>query len=229
MYYAELEFLKGFLNEVMVLLFVKTVLKQNITKKKIVLIGFVYGLIAVFLPIFPLACKVVRYTLCFILLPILCLDKRLVTYLFAISIELFFSYFILPIPISLCVSISLGCFSRFPKKKIKSNGNYYECALSTEGKTVRTVAFFDSGNRVFGENGEPVVWADGKVYNKLPGEESEVFYSTLNGNNVAPCKEGRVVVFGNGKTYRYEAKIACSPKKINRYGVILHGDMVGGI
>ncbi|MBO4262222.1 MAG: hypothetical protein J5903_00365, partial [Clostridia bacterium] len=90
---------------------------------------------------------------------------------------------------------------------------------------VRTVAFFDSGNRVFGKNGEPVVMADSMLYNKFTGAEQEICFSTLTGARVSSCRDGKVSVRIGNKWTEYAVKIALSPKKITRCGLILHGDM----
>lgn len=229
MVYAEMKFIEGFLCELAVLLFVKKVCFLTIRKKTIVSIAFIFGIVAVFSPIFPLFCKSLKFLLCFVLSPILCKKKSIFVYFGTIVSELVFCYFVLPVPFSVACNVILICLGYFPKRPPVGSKKYYECVLSSKGKKVRTVAFFDSGNRVFGNNGEPVVWANGSIYNKLEGEESEVCYSTLTGVNIAPCKDCDVTVCYEEKSYSYSAKIARSPKKLLRCDVILHGDMTGGL
>ena len=226
MRYAELIFIESFFQECFILFFVTTLLRVDPSRKRIFDAAYVFGVISVFYPVVPQFVMIVKYLFSFFIAPVFCLRRTLKNIFLFIGTCSFLLFFEIPILFSAFGLLLLICLKNIPHKSTNVNKNYYECILTVSGKKVGAVAFFDSGNRIYSKNGEPVVLADNTVYNKFDGEEQNVCFSTLTGMGVTTCRSGSVSVYYNGKWIDRRAMIAKSPKKINHYGVILHGDML---
>ena len=225
MYYAEIMFLEGAVKGLFVLFAACFVLRFEPDRKKLFFICFLYGIVYVFYPIAPVASLSLKYLFCPFTAPLFCLKRSWKNLIMFSFITLMITFFDLHVVLCCCGTLLLICIRNLPRKKISSNKNYYECEVDIGGEKVRTVAFFDSGNRVFGENGEPVVLADRTLYNRFKGAEKEIYFSTLTGSGISFCRDGKVSVLIGNKWTEYDVKVALSPKKISRCGLILHGDM----
>ena len=225
MHYAELMFIEGFFREYFLLSLIRCVLRFDFGRKKVITMCFLYGIAAVFYPIVPMTITVIDYLLIIPSVLIFCLKKTWKNILFFSLISVVLIFIKLPFVIVLCGIIFVTCLSNLPKKKLSSNENYYPCEIRIGDRKTRTVAFFDSGNRVFTNNGEPVVMADRAIYNRFVGAEEEICFSTLSGVRATNCRDGTVTVFRGGKRTEYAVKVALSPKRLLQCGLILHGDM----
>ncbi len=201
------------------------ILRFEPDRKKMLYICFLCGLLYVFYPLAPVTMSTLKYLFCLLFAPLFCLRRSWKNLIIFSFITLMITFFDLHVVLCCCGTLLLICIRNLPRKKISSNKNYYECEVDIGGEKVRTVAFFDSGNRVFGKNGEPVVLADSTLYNRFNGAEQEIYFTTLTGSGVSYCRDGKVSVLIGDKWTEYAVKVALSPKKISRCGLILHGDM----
>ena len=96
-----------------------------------------------------------------------------------------------------------------------------------DGKNKYTgVAYYDSGNRVYANNDEPVTVVGGRVYNIFHGEEDEVLVSTVSGITALKTKEVKIKIYSDsGDNIIYKTKIALAPSIGGGEEIILHGDM----
>lgn len=114
-------------------------------------------------------------------------------------------------------------------KQVSHNRRTFKVILS-DGKKERTFyAFYDSGNRVYANNGEPVTIVDYDVYTMFCGEEERLYVSTINGITELRAKDAKIKIYSEDFDNRiYRTKIASSPEIVVREQIILHGDMFGG-
>lgn len=93
-------------------------------------------------------------------------------------------------------------------------------------------AFYDSGNRVYADNGEPVIFVGEKIYNNLAPDEdktSSVEIITANGISILPTKEATVEVYSAGGSHTIY-KVAAgkvSAACLSEAEILLHSDMQG--
>lgn len=226
MYYAEVVFIESFFKECFILFFITTLLRLNSARKRIFIVAFFYAILSVFYPFAPQPIRIIKLLLCILIAPMFCLRRTLKNTLLFVTFGVLLGFFDYPILFSVLGLLLLICLKNIKLKPIGVNKNYYECVVLVGDKKVNTVAFFDSGNRIFAKNGDPVVLVDNAVYNRFDGEEQDVFFSTLSGMGVTPCRSGVVSVYCNGKWIERDVMVARNPKKIKQYGVILHGDML---
>lgn len=226
MYYAEIVFLESFCKECFILLFILTLLRFDSPRKRIIAVSFGLGITSVFLPFAPRFIMVIIFVFRVLVAPVFCLRRTLKNEVIFIILHLLLGLIDFPFLFSICGLCLSVCLKNFTYKSIGVNKNYYDCVVFVGNKKVNAVAFFDSGNRIFAKNGEPVVLVDKALYNRFDGEEQDVCFSTVSGMGVTPCRSGGVSVYCNGKWVEQNAMIALSPKKIKHYGVILHGDML---
>ena len=90
-------------------------------------------------------------------------------------------------------------------------------------------AFYDSGNRVYAKNGEPVTIVAFDVYNMFVGQEENVFVQTINGMSELKSKDVKIVIYSDtNENMIYRTKIASAPNIKVKERILLHGDMIGG-
>lgn len=118
---------------------------------------------------------------------------------------------------------------KFALSERNKNKNIYEVELFSENNRLRLYAYFDSGNRVYANNGEPVTVVSETVYNVFDSVEDSIFVSSINGVSELRTKEVFVkIILDDGAEKVYETKIAKAPRLIEDFDVILHCDMLGG-
>ncbi len=227
MVYCEIVFIKACLNELAFFAFCGKTLSAYMERKKVVIVSFLFSVLAVFYPVFPLTVQVVRIFASVLVIPYICILRNR-RWILVLPIRLFFSYICLPVVFSLSIITLFICIKNIPLKRFSFNDNYYPCTLITGDKKVSAVGFFDTGNQLrFG--GEPVVLCDGKVYDRLEKtNEEEVEFRTVSGYGCARCTDGKVVVRDGNNNFEYKVKVALSPQKLYGCGLILNGDMKGG-
>lgn len=110
------------------------------------------------------------------------------------------------------------------------NQNYYKVVIENENARVCSVAYYDSGNRVFANNGERVVFVCEDIYNKLmPAKEKTIVVSTLGGKRVVKTIEGKVqIYFGENENKIYHASIGLGNMANIDQKILLHAEMLGG-
>ncbi len=228
MQYAEIRLLYGFLREYFVFTILSTAFSINVKKSTIFIVCFLYGVITAFCPIFPRIFKTILIVVSVVLIVVICSHCDIKVKFLSLLVQLFFTYDVhfLFILVGLLFLLSVR---NMPIILSRAKNYYYPCEIIFGEERIKTVAFYDSGNRFMSSFGEPIVMADKRIYNRLVGKEEEVFFSTITGPGCTRCKEGVVVVFVRGKEYKYKCKIAMSPQKLHGFGLLLHGDMKGGI
>jgi len=135
-------------------------------------------------------------------------------------------------PILISVSaVLLGLTLKSLTKNVGSarakNGNIFRALIANKNFALETRAFFDSGNRVFAENGDCIVFVSPAVYNKLlPAKVSEVYVKTVGGGMVVPFTDVFIeVYFDGGENKLYKAGAASSLTPFDGYDVLLNGNM----
>lgn len=227
MIYAEIVLLKYFICHLFIFLLINKLFALRQNYKSIILISFIYGLIGVFYYIHPVFTSYARYIFLIIFFFYIYSRKRKAyVALLTIIIELLFLRIKIPPLICIMGILFVSCV-KYPLIGLKRIKNYYLCEVSDGRRFVRTMAYYDSGNRVFAENGEPVVLADKNVYNRLAGPETDICISTVTGIGVVPIKDG--LIRFSGRSNAKKVKVALSPKRLVKYGLILHSDLLGGI
>ena len=118
-------------------------------------------------------------------------------------------------------------------KELKShriyNGNILRATVGNSRGKVDCKAFYDSGNRVFAKNGEPVIFIKEQVYNTLmPAEVDTINVVTPNGYGEMQVTDAELeIYFENGENRIYKVKAGKSPYLNGEAQIILHGDMTG--
>ena len=107
--------------------------------------------------------------------------------------------------------------------------NRYRVILRCNEDSYAAEGFFDSGNRVYAKNGEPVTILDYSIYNRLRDQEGRVRVATVTGEKTFGTKQGSVeIYFPNGEHTVYRTVFASAPDLNLQEGVLLHGDVFGG-
>ena len=128
-----------------------------------------------------------------------------------------------------CVVITLSEITKKWRKESLKNQNLIKVSISDGRKERAFNAFYDSGNRVYAKNGEPVTIVNYNIYNSFDGREENLYISTINGISVLKAKEVKIKIYSDiSDNMIYHMKIASSPTINVREGVLLHADMFGG-
>ena len=111
------------------------------------------------------------------------------------------------------------------------NKNEYSLSafLATGGREIRFSAFYDSGNRVYSDDGKRVVFVSDSVYAGLVKEKEETLsFRTAGGVCTSKMTPAELrVCYADGKCALYQVMVA-SARQLKSDRLILHGEM-GGI
>lgn len=121
--------------------------------------------------------------------------------------------------------------AQYLKKELKlthkKNSLYYEVYILNDRCKCRCRAFYDSGNRVYANNGECVVIVSDRVYNMLMPAESEYLgIYTAAGKYNMEITDAVVFVLKDGEGSVYKVKAGRSNVATDT-DMILHSDMTG--
>ena len=251
--YAEVVFISNFFVDTFIYVLTLIILKCNVNLKRLFISATLGGIMSTVIPIMGSYYTILK-VLGIIVLPLIFRKNTNVkTYLATVSVfitvtlllggmvylldvtigenkSVYLYYGTFPIIYSIAgmslifLYVNLRKFAFYDKIK---NKNIYEIEICVEGKNLRIEAYYDSGNRVYANNGEPVTIVTETIYNMFDAEEDEVIIRTINGVSVLKTKKASIVVFGNENKV-YNAKIAEAPLLNSEYHVILHSDMLGG-
>ncbi len=104
----------------------------------------------------------------------------------------------------------------------KDNENLRKVTITDGRKTIKITAYYDSGNQVYAEKGEPVMIVNTSVYNSFSNPtDEEIIVDSLGGIRVLPAKKIAVL---SEKGKLVPVKMALSERKI-QYKAILHSLM----
>lgn len=110
------------------------------------------------------------------------------------------------------------------------NGNLYKATIQNENAKVSCVAYYDSGNRVFDNNGGWVIFVNDDIYKKLmPASESCIIISTINGKSVVKTTKASIKIYlGEFENKIYKVSIALGNMLNINQKILLHAEMLGG-
>lgn len=252
--YFEVIFISNCFIDFFIFALTLNILKRKIVKKRIIIASVLGGLLSAILPffaeyqviikifgliLFPVIIKSNRYFKEYLLTlsTFLCVTLVLGGMSFAIRYSLdnklyfYFTYGLIPILFSVSGLITIFIINEFRKSLEKEriyNKNLRMVTIS-DGKIKYTgEAFFDSGNRVYANNGDPITVVSSKVYNKFQGDEEEIVISTVSGIDILKTKDANLKIYSDdGNNIIYKTKIALAPYLSGKEEIILHGDMGG--
>ncbi len=119
-------------------------------------------------------------------------------------------------------------FTLMPQRQ--KNQNFYNVVIENENARVSSIAYYDSGNRVFANNGERVVFVSKDIYNKLmPAKEKNIIVSTIGGKRLVKTIDAKVkIYFGEKENKIYYASIGLGDMANIDQKILLHAEMLGG-
>ena len=116
------------------------------------------------------------------------------------------------------------------EKERNKNENIYKVKISDGIKYIIKDAYFDSGNRVYANNGDPISIVSKSIYNNLVGEEKEIIVQTIGGYVSLTYKMVEIKIYSDfNENIIYKTGIAAAPFLSSQYEVILHCDMLGEV
>lgn len=251
--YAEIVFLSNFFIDAFIFCITLVLQKSIIKKSRIIIASMIGGILSAILPLIPRFSVLVKIIGVFLFPLIIKKQTKIGGYLSSTSIFLLVTltmgggayllincgyseqvllYGIFPIVSSLSGILLITIFRYLQKyafSERKRNKNIFEVEIFSGREKLRLYAYFDSGNRVYANNGEPVTIVSDMVYNAFKSIEDSVFVNSINGIMELRTKEAFLkVILEDGGEKIFETKIAKAPYLIDDFDVILHCDMIGG-
>lgn len=144
-----------------------------------------------------------------------------------------FTYGLIPILISSsCIGIIFFVDLLFKEvgKVRHKNLLYYDVLLKSGNYSKKCRAFYDSGNRVYANNGEPVIFVKEKIYNVLARESGNCGYvdivTAVGIKSVPICIADIEIYFADGTNIIYKVFVGklTAPCEAE---ILLHSDMIG--
>jgi hypothetical protein len=249
--YAEVVFIGNFFIDAFIFALTLYVLKSPVRVRRVIAASAVGGAVSAGYPFFP-DYGVILKILCIVILPaIVRRNETIKNYFCTVSvfsavtlilggavyllkcclsakIAFYLGYGLIPILLSvsaLCVLFLISYLKNKIRGERSANGNMRSVRISDGFTQYEGEAYFDSGNRIYANNGETVTVVSETVYNMFCGKEEEVAVSSVGGISVLKAKNAEITIYSAyGGNKIYKTKIAASPK-INGYGVILHNEM----
>lgn len=110
------------------------------------------------------------------------------------------------------------------------NGNIYKVLIQNDNAKVSSLAYYDSGNRVFTNSGECVVFVSEEIYKKLmPARENSVVIATINGKSVIKTTSATIKIYlGEFENKIYKVSIGLGNMLNINTKILLHAEMLGG-
>ncbi len=116
------------------------------------------------------------------------------------------------------------CFVFLRQKKIRKNLHAI-VVLGCGNKMIKKSAYYDTGNRVFAKNGEPVIMVSSAIYNSIcSGSDESIVIETISGFDILSAKSGYLLFEKKGKKKKIAVKIA-RMNNLTRNDIILHQSM----
>ncbi len=252
--YIEEVFISNFFIDYLIFSLTVDILKSKTKRTRLIVTSFVGAVASCLVPIFPFIVVPLKI-LCLITLPFFVKKhKHARDYFLTVSvftsvtlvmggaaylikcsvrydIYLKLAYGIVPVLFS-----SSGIIVLFIVKELRArllnerekNGNIKRVKICDEyGDSYDGDGLWDSGNKIYANNGEPVTVVSERIYNKFCGEEESVFVRTVSGIVDLKAKDADLLIYSdNGNNMIYKTKIASAPFLIGREEIILHADML---
>ena len=250
--YSEVIFISNFFTDIFLYLFTLTLLKSKINKFRVISAGIIGGICSAVLPYMWSYTSFIKIGLLIILPAVFRRNGNFKSYtttlaaflavtlfiggaVYALKIQIggvnkiYIGYGLIPVLFSISGMAGLYFYKSLKgriKSEINKNKNVYTVEISDGYTKIKKEAYFDSGNRVYADNGEPVVIVDKEIYNKFDGDESDVIIRTVNGITSLKCKFAEIkIYFNRDKNMIYKTAIAKAPYMSSDYNIILHSDM----
>lgn len=130
----------------------------------------------------------------------------------------------------LVVLATIGYLKKELRKIAKKNSYYCEVYITNGQNKCRCKAYYDSGNRVYANNGECVVIVSERIYNMLMPAESEYLgIYTAGGKYNMEITDAAVILLSEGEGIFYKVKAGRAFNVSADADVILHSDMTGEV
>lgn len=257
--YAEIVFLSNFFIDLFLLSFTLAVIRKKVGVARLVCSAAFGGIISAIYPLIGSIRYIIK-ALCVVAMVIIIKPGKHIkdyfvttvtllaaTFLLGGAVTFFVGFFrtdlsyenmtygIIPILVSACCTgiIYLTDLLKNELGKFRRKNALFSVATIKSGSfNKKCRAFYDSGNRVYANNGEPVIFVSEKIYNKLTpddGNASSVEIVTANGISVVPTKKATIDVYsadGSHTLYKVAAgkvSAAC----LSEAEILLHSDMQG--
>lgn len=257
--YAEIVFLSNFFIDLFLLSFTLAVIKKKVGVARLVCSAVFGGIISVIYPLIGSVRYIIK-ALCVVVMVVIIRPGKHIkdylvttitllatTFLLGGAVTFFVGFFhndlsyenmtygIIPILVSISCTgiIYLADILRRELGKFRRKNSLFSVARIKSGSFDKKCrAFYDSGNRVYANNGEPVIFVSEKIYNKLASDDgsiSSVEIVTANGISVVPTKKATIDVYlddGSHTIYKVVAgkvSAAC----LSEAEILLHSDMQG--
>lgn len=138
---------------------------------------------------------------------------------------------VVPILFSLSGIIVLFIVGELKKNLLterRNNEKEKEVVITDEsGASYGGIGFWDSGNRIYANNGEPVTVVSERIYNMFCGAEEKIPVRTVSGITDLKAKEADLLIYSDsGNNMIYKTKIASAPFWVGKEEIILHADML---
>ncbi len=249
--YAETVFLSNFFIDFFIFVLTVKITGGRIVKTRIITASALGGVVSAIVPVLHKYTFIIKIV-CIIIFPFLIKKHDYFrSYLVTLSVFLITTfilggisyalkcsvnnriYYIIsygPVPIlfslsGLCLLIMLSELKKRFIPERNRNSNKRKVVLFDDRVRYSGEAYYDSGNRVYANNDDPVTVVSGKVYNVFHGNEDEVAISTVSGITVLKTKDVKIKIYSeDGNNIIYKTKIALAPT-VTGNEIILHGDM----
>lgn len=256
--YVEYVFLDNFFIDFFILKLTIKIVGKTCSKRRILLSSFLGGIEALTYPLinyyipFLLPIKI---TFGLLLTAVLGGYKKMKEYYivsavfffltFAVGGAIFgvFSLFDIPFDKEICIALMIlpvyvlikifeGIIGFIYKNK-KTVNNLFDCELNLNGKILKLVGFFDTGNNLY-DGDSPVIIVEKKTALKLIGDSFyKIKFKKISVNTVSSSEKltsfkltELKIYFGQVENIYNDVTVCVSNKKIgNFYGVILHPDL----
>ena len=231
-------------------------LKSRINKKRLILCVVISSVVSCVLPFFMQYSSIIKIV-CLLVIPFyLRKNKTFRTYLMTLSVfcvvtlsfggmvyslKLFFQRFcqakinqlgLLSVLFSIAGIGGMVIVHELNRYQtiLRTNENTYDVTIRCGNDTVTCNAFFDTGNKTYAKNGEPVTIVEYPVYNRFClKDEGEIVVSTVAGYKRLRTKEAEIEIYSDdGVNTIYQTLIASAPGLTLKENVLLHGDAFGG-
>lgn len=253
--YAETVFISNFFIDLFLTAFTAAVLKRNCPSRRLILSALIGAAFSTVYPVIGNYRYALKFACAIIMSVIITPGKKFVdniTVLFTFCVSTFilgglvmffidfsgkrltyedFTYGFVPIVISISCLIIIRFADVMKKQFLKTrqkNSLYYAARIKSGVYEKKCRAFYDSGNRVYANNGEPVIFVSDKIYNELNGEESETEIITAVGKKRITLRRTDLeIYFPDGTNIIYKVSAGSLSVPCFDADILLHSDMLG--
>lgn len=255
--YIEIIFVSNFFIDLFLCVFCLAVTKRKAGTVRIILSAAFGGLVSAIYPFIGSYGYIIKGLCAVIMIIIIAPGKKFVDYITTLltflaitfllggMVEFFidaidaglnyydFTYGALPIIVCVCLTVVVRLWEVVKKELVyvrQKNSLYSYVVLRSADFEKKCRAFYDSGNRVYANNGEPVIFVTEQIYNRLTAqEESSVCVMTQNGASQITIRKALLEVYcREGENIIYQVSVGkLSSGTLLDAEILLHSDMQG--